>query len=99
MNGGAPVTASASLSWPSLNMYLGDRSTFDRQFQGSLDEIRFSNIARSQDYVQTSYNNQNDPTSFFDLGEEEIQGPKDCVDNDGDWYGVGTDCLGEDCDD
>jgi predicted glutamine amidotransferase len=42
-----------------------------RYLQGSLDEIRISNPARSADYILTSYNNQKDPSTFYAIGEEE----------------------------
>ena len=40
-------------------------------YDGILDEFRLSNIARSSDWVLTSYNNQNNPSSFLSLGPEE----------------------------
>ncbi|MEM2118870.1 MAG: M14-type cytosolic carboxypeptidase, partial [Candidatus Bathyarchaeia archaeon] len=42
-----------------------------RYFKGSLDEIRISNPARSASYIQTSYNNQLNPATFYSLGAEE----------------------------
>ncbi|MFC2123119.1 DUF2341 domain-containing protein [Bacteroidota bacterium] len=42
------------------------------RFHGSIDEVRISNVARSSDWLQTSYNNQNTPSTFFSpLGSEE----------------------------
>jgi hypothetical protein len=38
---------------------------------GMLDEIRISDTARSNDWVSTSYNTMNDPSSFFSVGPEE----------------------------
>ena len=32
---------------------------------GRIDEVRISDIARSAEWVQTSYNNQSDPSAFF----------------------------------
>ena len=34
-------------------------------FNGSLDEMRVSNIARSGDWIQTEYNNQGSPSTFY----------------------------------
>ena len=34
-------------------------------FNGNLDEISVSNIARSNDWVKTEYNNQGSPTTFY----------------------------------
>jgi hypothetical protein len=65
VDGGTPVTAAATVTWPAQNTYLADRATTGRAFQGSLDEIRLSNVARDASYIQTTYRNQNDPTSFY----------------------------------
>jgi hypothetical protein len=43
----------------------------DRHFKGSLDEITVSNIARSADWILTTYNNQFNPTTFYSVGTEE----------------------------
>jgi len=40
-------------------------------YDGLLDEIRISEIARSQEWISTGYNNQNDPSSFINIGPEE----------------------------
>jgi hypothetical protein len=53
-------------------MYLGDRSAGDRKFHGTIDEVRLSNIARSTGWITTCYHNQNNPTSFYTNGSEEI---------------------------
>ncbi|MCK4918920.1 MAG: DUF2341 domain-containing protein, partial [Candidatus Pacebacteria bacterium] len=44
-------------------------------FQGSIDEVRISNTARSADWIATEYNNQSTPTEFYSLGIEEVQSP------------------------
>lgn len=41
------------------------------RFDGTIDEVRISNVARSSDWLGTSYNNQNTPATFFSLGSEE----------------------------
>ena len=41
-------------------------------FDGTIDEIRISNIARSNSWITTSYDNQNDPSNFLRFGSEEI---------------------------
>lgn len=38
---------------------------------GIIDEVRFSNKARSAAWVSTDYNNQNSPSTFYSVGEEE----------------------------
>jgi RHS repeat-associated protein len=39
-------------------------------FNGSLDEVEVSSIARSSGWVQAEYNNQSSPSTFFTLGTE-----------------------------
>ncbi|MGV8141081.1 MAG: DUF2341 domain-containing protein, partial [Candidatus Woesearchaeota archaeon] len=82
VDAGTPATSVATLTWPNLNTYIGDRSTFDRQFKGKLDEVRISNIARSQSYIATSYNNQNSPSTFISVGSEEKPVTKPIVSNE-----------------
>ncbi|KPJ58692.1 MAG: hypothetical protein AMJ46_13775, partial [Latescibacteria bacterium DG_63] len=41
------------------------------EFMGIIDEVRISQVARSDSWIKTEYNNQNDPSSFYQvLGEE-----------------------------
>jgi len=49
----------------SLNLYASD------YFDGIIDEVRISNVARSATWIATEYNNQNDTSSFYSLGGEE----------------------------
>ena len=37
-------------------------------FNGSVDEVRVSQIARSADWIATEYNNENSPPTFYSLG-------------------------------
>jgi len=41
-------------------------------FDGIIDEVRVSKVARSAGWINTSYLNQQDPQSFITLGEQEI---------------------------
>jgi len=40
-------------------------------FDGLIDEVRVSAIPRSQAWIQTEYNNQNSPSTFYTIGSEE----------------------------
>ena len=40
-------------------------------WQGRADEVRISSVARSADWIQTEYNNQNSPSTFYSLGNQE----------------------------
>ena len=37
-------------------------------WNGSLDEVRVSNTARSADWISTEYNNQSNPSTFYSVG-------------------------------
>ena len=39
-------------------------------FNGALDQVEISSIARSSNWVHAEYNNQSSPTTFFSLGAE-----------------------------
>jgi len=41
-------------------------------FKGWIDEVRVSNIPRDANWIRASYINQNNPSSFYDVGDEEI---------------------------
>lgn len=43
-----------------------------RGMTGYIDEVRFSNIDRSTDWINTSYNTMKNPNSFVSVGEEEL---------------------------
>jgi len=71
-NAGTPVSRESNVpDWPSENLVIGDRLAGGRQFHGIVDEVRLSNTARSTGWIKTSYNNQNDPSSFYSVGIEE----------------------------
>ena len=61
------VSKSGNIAATSTIGRIGAR--FDsRIFYGRIDEIRVSNTARSPEWIATSYNNQNDPSTFFRVG-------------------------------
>jgi hypothetical protein len=51
---------------------IGGTVDIDRMFDGPIDEVRISTIARSADWAITEFNNQEDPASFISLGEEKL---------------------------
>jgi len=72
VDGGSPASGSVSVpTWPSQNLYVGDRSDHLRKFNGLIDEVRVSNVARSSNWVNTEFNNQKDPSTFYTIGTEE----------------------------
>ncbi|UCD13805.1 MAG: DUF2341 domain-containing protein [Thermoplasmatales archaeon] len=59
---------------PNLNeriKRIGGHGDNNDWFNGKIDETRISNNARSQDWIITSFNTMNDPSSFLSLGPEE----------------------------
>ena len=46
------------------------RRTNSRFFEGTLDELRISDNARSSNYICTSYTNQNNPTNFISVCDQ-----------------------------
>ena len=50
--------------------YIGGTST-GRYFDGRIDEVHISNTARLQAWVVTSYNNQNNPSNFYSISDQE----------------------------
>ena len=48
---------------------IGASDDNDHNWAGTIDEVRISNVARSGGWISTSYKNQSDPASFFEIGE------------------------------
>jgi len=51
-----------------------------RYFQGQIDEVRISSVARKRDWITTSFNNQNNPGNidspgFYNVGNEDWPAP------------------------
>ena len=63
------VTPSGAMdSDTSFDLYVGNRMTNDRTFDGQLDELRLSTVARSSDWILTQYRNQSRPDLFITVG-------------------------------
>jgi MSHA biogenesis protein MshQ len=65
---------------------IGASDNNEHNWNGIIDEVRISDVARSAEWIQTSYTNQNDPESFImtDSLETACEGNFDCdVDCDG----------------
>ena len=73
---GWTTTTTGLESLPSHNMSIGrshQNSPYFYWFDGRLDEIRMSSIARSSSWIQTEYYNQNSPSTFLTFGPEESE--------------------------
>jgi hypothetical protein len=53
------------------DLYIGNREDLQRDFDGIIDEVRISNVVRSSGWIATEYNNQKQPSSFYNIGSEE----------------------------
>jgi len=65
------VPASGTMQNYGKNVYIAKNSNWDSFTPGTIDEIRISNIARTQEWISTEFNNQNDPLDFLSFGPEE----------------------------
>ncbi|MBD3408424.1 MAG: DUF2341 domain-containing protein [Candidatus Lokiarchaeota archaeon] len=63
---GDPPTAQLNIGG-----YLSSAAYFS-QYRGTIDELRYSSVAHTPAWITTSYNSQNDPSSFVTVSEEEI---------------------------
>ena len=56
-----------------VSVWIGSNPPDDyRTFDGVIDEVQISNIARDEDWIELSYENQNNPESFITISEQEI---------------------------
>ncbi|KYK29799.1 hypothetical protein AYK20_00250 [Thermoplasmatales archaeon SG8-52-1] len=55
----------------SYNFAVGYQDNMGKFFDGIIDEIRISDIERSEEWISTSYKCQNNPSSFSIIGQEE----------------------------
>lgn len=66
------TTTSGSYTNGTSAMRIGERADFSNDTDGTIDEVRFSDVARSSAWVSTQYNNQYSPGTFFNsFGSEE----------------------------
>jgi len=67
----------SSFNGLTTNFNIANRQDLERDFEGTLDEVRVSDTARSIDWMQTEYNNQSNPSTFYSVGmEEEVIPPE-----------------------
>ena len=63
-------TDTLTISISDLDLLIGNTEVGTRYFNGTIDEVRISNVARSAEWIETEYNNMNDPSSFYSVGSE-----------------------------
>ncbi|MBY8985798.1 MAG: DUF2341 domain-containing protein [Candidatus Lokiarchaeota archaeon] len=59
-----------SLNDPPYNVLIAEKSDGSGNYDGIIDECRISNIARSDGWIITEYNNQYNPDLFYSVGSE-----------------------------
>jgi hypothetical protein len=73
------TTRTGRSNWDT-DLRLGRPGDAERYFNGGLDEVRISATVRDDDWIQTEYNNMNDPGAvgspgFYTVGNEESDPP------------------------
>jgi len=71
VDGSQVYSATTGTNGDSTNFYVG--SGYNSTFNGYLDEVRISSVARSATYGTTSYNFLSDPASCITVGNEELE--------------------------
>jgi hypothetical protein len=62
-----PTALSGSIDTNNVPLSIGRSNYNSDYFNGRIDEVRVSNVARSADWIKTSYNNQNSPSTFYSV--------------------------------
>jgi RHS repeat-associated protein len=63
------VADSGNMNSASGSLWFGNESTYGgRSWNGSIDEVRISSVARSADWISTEYKNQSSPSTFYSVG-------------------------------
>jgi len=63
-----------SQTYSGTQMHIGTRANAD-DFDGTIDEVRIHDVARSASWIATQYNNQSSPSTFYTIGAEEEDTP------------------------
>ena len=72
INGILDVNEYAATNTPTTNiagLIIG--TTSQQWFDGTIDEVRVSDVRRSADFIKTEYNNQNSPSTFYSISSQE----------------------------
>jgi hypothetical protein len=66
---GGGTAGARTAAYTASNLYLGsfDGTSSSLYYNGSMDEVRISNVVRSADWITTTYNNQSSPSTFYTL--------------------------------
>ncbi|MHA2400183.1 MAG: DUF2341 domain-containing protein, partial [Promethearchaeota archaeon] len=62
-----PSPSGSAVDDSSQPLYIGNYVGGDRTFEGVIDEVRLSKGIKSSGWIQTEFNNQDDPSSFYTI--------------------------------
>lgn len=63
------TSASGNIASTAQHLVIGaDTAANEEYFDGNLDEVRVSNVARSADWISTEYANESSPSTFLTVG-------------------------------
>lgn len=65
---GSSTAAVGTISYDTAGLFFGHQPTFGQYFNGAMDEVRVSNVARSAEWIATEYNNESSPSTFYSVG-------------------------------
>jgi hypothetical protein len=68
---GTPTSITGRIASNTYPCYIGRYTT--PFMNGTIDEVRISNVSRSADWIRTEYNNQENPSTFCSVGFEETR--------------------------
>jgi len=77
LDGQTADTTTTDITAPAGHVIVGARGDLGAShfFAGSIDDVRISNVARSDQWILTGYQNQSNPTEFYSVGIEEVFSP------------------------
>ncbi|MDP3954016.1 MAG: DUF2341 domain-containing protein [bacterium] len=86
------ITPSGNVNVETGDLILGNNAAVEgiRTFDGFLDEFRLSGTIRSADWVKTEYNNQKNPSTFYEMQAEETETTSGGITLNGNWINNGT---------
>lgn len=70
VNGQPAATNSCSGTIAANAFTIGGNTGDSQNFDGKIDEVKFSNTVRSAQWIETEYNNQSSPSTFFTISQE-----------------------------
>jgi hypothetical protein len=72
---GTPVGLTSNIDTNAMPLSIARSGYASDNFNGLIDEVRISKTARSACWIQTEYNNQSSPSTFYTIGTEQATPP------------------------